>query len=114
MEGYATDDEGETTVISSHPRTPPQLRRILRKLTIERSERNFIPIALFFMTAVEKYIPGSPLWLKRQVTISLLCEVDELDNLQHLFEATVAHLYNAADSGRLYELERRCCCCLIQ
>lgn len=117
---YTDSDEEEgvspsSTVMSIHTRTPIQLRRLVKRIRAPRTEANYILILFQARQIVERYAGSSPLWLKRELTNSLLQEVDELDNFSQIHADSIAHLQNIIDSGATETIRtQRCgCCCIL-
>ncbi len=94
-------------------RSPKQLRKMLQKIKTKLTPGNYLLVVYELYSIVCNHAGQSPVWLKRELTVSLLNELPEYDFLDAIHKDTVAHLINLADSGRLHEIRSdraRCIC----
>lgn len=118
MEPETDDDcEGQEDTAASYSsisvsRTPPQLRRLIKRIRVPLKSENYILLLFECRRIVKQYAGSSPLWLQHELTISLLNEIDGLDQFDTMFPKHVRDLQDLVDSGALNEIEstRSSCC----
>ena len=88
-----------------HLRTPPQLRRLLSKIRIPLQPENYILLVFECMRIVNDYAGHSPPFLKLELAVSLLNEIQALDQFDQHFSKCVADMQNLIDSGQLDQLK---------
>ena len=100
-------------------RTPPQLRRLLRQLRVKPARKNYVALVFESIRIVNSYASSAPLWLRRELCISLLNEIDELDGMESMFANSISTMIDIADSGSFSEIRSSrgslcpcgfCCC----
>ena len=104
-----SDDELQHThhELSSTPRI---LRRLVSKITVKRTRANFIALVYDTIRLVNGYTPLAPAWLRCELTVSLLNELEELDDLSELFMESALTMINLADSGKMKHIRSRTTC----
>lgn len=113
QEGHCNEVATSTSYSSiSVSRTPPQLRRLIKKIRVPLTAQNYILLLYECRRIVKRYAGSSPLWLQHELTISLLNEIDSLDQFDTLFPTHIRDLQQLVDSGALDEIEssRQGCC----
>ena len=109
-----SDDETNEGKQSYHElmRTPRVLRRLVSKISVPRKREYYIALVFDSVRLVNQYTPYSPTWLRTELAVSLLCELDELDGMGDLFQQSVITMINIADSGSFRQIKthNKCPC----